>query len=197
ARVIDRGSRLSAVRLARYHNGCDIIGLSKFREDDLYANLDWLMERQELIEDRLYESMYRRGKPEIFFYDVTSVYLEGEVNELSAFGYNRDGKRGKKQIVIGLLCNEEGIPLSIEVFKGNSQDPKTFSKQIKKVAERFGAKGVTFVGDRGMIRSKQIEELRGEGFHYITAITKAQIKELLKREVVSCFIQMRQKASLK
>jgi len=105
-------------------------------------------------------------------------------NELSAFGYNRDGKQGKRQIVIGLLCNEEGIPLSIEVFSGNTQDPKTFGLQIKKVAERFGTDSVTFVGDRGMIKGKQIEDLNKEGFHYITAITKAQIKTLLREGTI-------------
>jgi len=77
-------------------------------------------------------------QPGLFLYDVTSSYLEGTQNELAAFGYNRDGKKGKRQIVIGLLCNEDGKPLSIEVFTGNTQDPKTLASRIDKVAKRFG-----------------------------------------------------------
>ena len=100
-------------------------------------------------------------------------------NELSAFGYNRDGKRGKRQIVIGLLCDSSGRPLTIEVFPGNTQDPQTLASQIKKTARRFGGREVTFVGDRGMIKSRQVQDLRGAGFHYITAITKPQIESLL------------------
>ena len=183
ARVIDQGSRLSAVRLAGCHSACDILGLKKFDEDDLYKNLDWLTENQELIENRLFNNIYLKDKPSLFLYDVTSSYFEGMYNELSAFGYNRDGKKGKKQIVIGLLCNETGIPLSVEVFVGNTQDPKTFTSQIRKSTERFGSVDVTFVGDRGMIKGRQIEELEEEGFHYITAITKPQIEKLLKEKV--------------
>ena len=186
ARVIDQGSRLSAVRLAGGHAACDVLGIGKFDEDDLYDNLDWLCENQALIEDRLFRNIYRTDKPGLFLYDITSSYFEGTHNELSAFGYNRDGKKGKKQIVIGLLCNEAGVPLSVEVFTGNTQDPRTFAPQIKKVAERFGSEEVTFVGDRGMIKSQQIEQLASEpyGFHYITAITKPQIEKLLKENVI-------------
>jgi len=186
ARVIDQGSRLSAVRLAGCHAACDVVGLGKFDEDDLYVNLDWLCENQATIEDRLFRNLYLTDKPGLFLYDVTSSYFEGTHNELSAFGYNRDGKKGKQQIVIGLLCNETGVPLSVEVFTGNTQDPKTFAPQIKKVAERFGSQGVTFVGDRGMIKSQQIEQLGSAqyGFHYITAITKPQIEKLLKEKVI-------------
>ena len=182
ARVIAQGSRLSAVRLAGSHAACDVLGLGGFNEDDLYENLDWLCERQEAIEKRLSES--RAGKGGLFLYDVTSSYLEGTQNELAAFGYNRDGKRGKKQIVIGLLCDAEGEPLSVEVFQGNTQDTRTVASQVRKVAARFGGGAVTFVGDRGMIKSAQIEDLGREGFHYITAITKAQIETLLQRGTI-------------
>jgi len=185
ARVIDQGSRLSAVRLASSHACCDILNMESFNEDDLYSNLDWLNENQAKIEDRLYKKLYcGKEEPRLFLYDVTSSYLEGKSNQLSAFGYNRDRKKGKKQIVIGLLCNEEGVPLTIEVFKGNTQDPKTISNQIKKVVQRFGGKEVIFVGDRGMIKNKQIEEIKAEGFHYITAITKPQIEKLLSEKVL-------------
>jgi transposase len=181
ARVIDQGSRLSAVRLARHHCAQELLGLARFDEDDLYANLDWLCEHQQGIEQRLFDQQPREGNAGLFLYDVTSSYLEGEHNELAAFGYNRDGKRGKRQIVIGLLCDEQGRPLCIEVFEGNTQDPKTFVPQVKKVAARFGAQDVTFVGDRGMIKSAQIAALGEHGAHYITAITKAQIERLLKQ----------------
>jgi transposase len=107
--------------------------------------------------------------------------LEGTQNALAAFGYNRDGKQGKRQIVIGLLCDEDGHPVSIEVFPGNTQDPQTFAGQINKVKARFGVHEITFVGDRGMIKGQQVEDLAQHGFHYITAITKPQIEKLLRQ----------------
>lgn len=122
-----QGSRLSAVRLAGTHAACDVLGLQAFDEDDLYTNLDWLHEHQAEIENRLFRRRHPDGKAKLFLYDVTSSYLEGVKNELGAFGYCCDGKRGKLQIVIGLLCDEEGWPLSIEVFPGNTTDTKTFA----------------------------------------------------------------------
>ena len=184
ARVIDQGSRLSAVRLAATHAACDVLGLKRFDEEDLYGNLDWLSVHQAKIEDRLFRFQSKETASGLFLYDVTSSYLEGKHNELGAFGYNRDGKRGKRQLVIGLLCNGGGRPLSIEVFAGNTQDPKTFTPQIKKVAKRFGGREITFVGDRGMIKTPQIEALGEQQFHYITAITKPQIEALLKSDVL-------------
>ena len=184
ARVLDQGSRLSAVRLAGSHAACDVLGLEAFNEDDLYANLDWLAEHQGAIEDRLFRALGGGGVPGLYLYDVTSSYLEGACNELSAFGYNRDGKKGKRQVVIGLLCDGRGRPLSIEVFAGNTQDAATLASQIGKVAQRFGGGQVTFVGDRGMIKGKQVEDLAGHGFGYITAITKPQIESLLAAGVL-------------
>ncbi len=184
ARVIDQGSRLSAVRLAGQHAACDILGLDGFDEDALYANLDWLCAHQGAIEDRLFRTLTPGDPSDLFLYDVTSSYFEGTQNELSAFGYNRDGKRGKKQIVIGLLCNGAGVPLSIEVFPGNTQDPKTVAAQVHKVAARFGGGDVTFVGDRGMLKSDQVEDVLDHGFHYITAITKPQIQALIGQGVI-------------
>lgn len=184
ARVLDQGSRLSAVRRAGRHAACDILGLDRFHEDDLYANLDWLAEHQDRIEDRLFQRLHPTQTPGLYLYDVTSSYLEGTQNELGAFGYNRDGKKGKRQIVIGLLCDELGVPLSIEVFAGNTSDVKTMARQIRKAADRFGGGAVTFVGDRGMIKSPQIADLNEEGFHYITAVTKSQIDQLLSQGVL-------------
>ncbi len=185
ARVIDQGSRLSAVRLAQTHAACDVLGIRRgFDENDLYENLTWLCHEQEQIERRLFAARHGDGKPKLFLYDVTSSYLEGLQNELAAYGYNRDKKKGKLQIVIGLLCDESGEPVSTEVFEGNTTDPKTFGAQVKKVAQRFGCERVTFVGDRGMIKSGQIDTLSEAGFHYITAITKAQITKLIKDGVL-------------
>ena len=115
---------------------------------------------------------------------MTSSYFEGTENELAYYGYNRDGKKGKKQIVVGLMTDVEGWPIAVEVFTVNTRDMLTVSAQIKKAAERFGAKEVTFVGDRGMIKSAQIEELEGKGFHYITAITKPQISAMMTKEQI-------------
>jgi len=180
ARLLEPGSRLAAVRLAQLHAACDVLGIRRgFDENDLYANLGWLSQQQQGIEDRLFAARRQRRKPELFLYDVTSSYLEGEKNAYGAYGYNRDGKKGKKQIVIGLLCDDEGEPLSAEVFRGNTQDPQTFGAQVKKASERFGCERVTFVGDRGMIKSGQVEQLAQAGFHYITAITKPRIEALL------------------
>jgi transposase len=162
------------------------VGLQDFNEDDLYVNLDWLHEHQAEIENRLFRHRHPDGKANLFLYDVTSSYLEGVKNELGAFGYSRDKKTGKLQIVIGMLCDEQGWPLSIEVFPGNTTDTKTFGSQVRKVAQRFGGGSVTFVGDRGMIKGPQIDLLseQEDDFHYITAITKPQIEKLLKRKVL-------------
>ncbi|NOG82233.1 MAG: IS1634 family transposase [Candidatus Scalindua sp. AMX11] len=184
ARVIDQGSRLSAVRLAQSHAACDVLTLLRgFDENNLYENLEWLSKNQDEIEKALFVS--RRGKalPQLFLYDVTSSYLEGEKNFFGDYGYGRDGKKGKKQIVIGLLCDEYGDAVSTEVFHGNTQDPKTFLSQVEKAGELFGCKSVTFVGDRGMIKKAQVDNLP-EHFHYITAITKPQIRSLIKTGVI-------------
>ena len=181
SRVLCEGSRLSSVRLAKHHAVLEVLGFKRgFDENDLYENLGWVSDRQRDIETKLLEYRGKKGKIKLFLYDVTSSYLEGDKNYFAEYGYNRDGKKGKKQIVIGMLCDDEGIPVSVEVFKGNTSDMKTFEGQVKKVAERFGCKEVTFVGDRGMIKKAQIENLP-EGFHYITALTKSQIKSLIVR----------------
>jgi len=184
ARVINQGSRLSAVRLAQVHAAGDVLDLRRgFDENDLYDNLTWLADNQPRIEKALFSVRCKKTKPEIFLYDVTSSYLEGTKNFFGEYGYNRDGKKGKQQIVIGLLCDECGEPVSTEVFAGNTQDPQTFASQVRKAAQLFGCERVTFVGDRGMIKIPQIENLP-EGFHYITAITKPQIYSLIDQNVI-------------
>jgi len=183
ARVIDQGSRLSAVRLARERE-TDFLNLGTFTERDLYNNLDWIAEHQHKIENALYKRRQGNKPCKLFLYDVTSSYFEGVENELANFGYNRDKKRGKMQIVVGLLCDEDGLPIAVEVFEGNTNDTKTFHSQIRKVADRFQVKEVVFVGDRGMIKSVQQKELTEEGFGFITALTKPQIKTLLAQGAV-------------
>src|SRR5215475_11134343 len=184
ARVIDQGLRLSAVRLAMAHAPCDVLGVGPFDEDALYENLDWLARVQASIEDRLFAQRNKTKPVNLFLYDVTRSYLEGTHPELAAFGYNRDGKKGKPQIVIGLLCDEDGQPVSIEVFPGNTSDPHTFAAQLAKVKTRCGVTEITFVGDRSMSKGQQVEDLAMHGFHSITAITKPQIDKLLRPGVL-------------
>lgn len=185
ARVLDQGSRLSSVRLAKRYSAAGLLGFKKgFCEDDLYQNLVWLSENQLKIEKRLFTARRGDTKPELFLYDVTSSYLEGDHNELADWGYNRDRKRGKKQIVIGLLCDADGDPVATEVFQGNTSDLDTFRSQIEKTARNFGCERVTMVGDRGMIKSAQISDLTTAGFNYITAITKPQIRSMLKKGII-------------
>jgi len=184
SRAINQSSRLGAVRLAEEHACCEVLGLKDFNEDSLYRNLDWLCMHQSSIEGRLFRHRKSDTGTELFLYDVTSSYLEGDKNELSDWGYNRDKKNGKKQIVIGLLCDDGGVPVSVEVFPGNTGDVSTFSSQVQKLAERFGCSKVTMVGDRGMIKSAQVEAVKDAGFHYITAISKVEIESLIKRGVI-------------
>lgn len=184
ARLIEPGSKLGNVRLAQRHAAVEVLGLDAFNEDDLYGTLDWIGTQQPKIEKRLFENRYSGRKLKLFLYDVTSSYLEGMKNELADWGYNRDRKKGKMQIVIGLLTDEEGWPISTEVFRGNTQDPKTVQNQVKKLADRFGCEHITMVGDRGMIKTAQIKDLSGEEFYYITAITKPQMETLLKQGAI-------------
>ncbi|MDR1383409.1 MAG: hypothetical protein LBJ67_06135 [Planctomycetaceae bacterium] len=152
ARTIDQGSRLSATRLARNHE-IDFLEVGTFDEDSLYKNLDWLAQHQTEIETKLYNQRYDQSPCSLFLYDVTSSNFEGVHNELAAFGYNRDKKKGKMQIVVGLFCSQDGTPVAVEVFEGNTNDTKTMHNQIKKPSEQFHAKNVVFVGDRGIIKS--------------------------------------------
>ncbi len=179
ARLISPGSKLATVRLAKTHAACDVLGLDSFNEDDLYKALDWLGEKQPKIEKKLFKRRYKNRTPTLYLYDVTSSYLEGKKNDFAAYGYNRDKKKGKMQIVIGLLTDDDGWPVSVTVYEGNTRDPNTFHDQIIKLSEDFGVKRVVMVGDRGMIKTAQIEQIMDAEYNYITAITKPQIKTLL------------------
>lgn len=183
ARVLEQGSRLSAVRLGETYALASVLTPKRgFNEEALYKNLAWLAQNQTKIEDKLF--VKNNCNSTLFLYDVTSSYLEGTENELADWGYNRDGKKGKKQIVVGLLADSEGNPIATEVFKGNTNDVATFHSQVEKAKHRFNCEQITFVGDRGMIKSGQIEDLKNHGFHYITALTKKQIETLVRKNVI-------------
>lgn len=183
ARIVDQGSRLSAVRFAKSHAVCEVLGIEKLNEDMLYENLAWLDAHQETIEQKLFHYRYKNKVPTLFLYDVTSSYLEGNCNALADWGYNRDHKKGKKQIVVGLLTGSDGLPVAIRVFRGNTADTQTVSTQIKLLTQRFGVHDVVLVGDRGMLKGPQVKELPDD-FRYITAITKPQIQTLLGEGVL-------------
>jgi transposase len=186
ARIAHGGSRLSAVRWSAQHAVSDILGLEAFDENDLYAALDWLEAEQTRIEQQLYKRYVERigAPPAIVLYDVTSSYFEGECNELADYGYNRDGKQGKQQIVIGLLTGADGEPLAVRVFEGNTADPSTVSTQIDLLKQQFGVEEVVFIGDRGMLKAKGKAALGAQGWRYISALTRPQVRALLNTGVL-------------
>ena len=185
-RVLRPGTSLLAmVRLTATCAAAALLGWRRaFTEDDLYANGAWLEGRQPVIERRLWEQRPDRPKNQLFLYDVTSSYLEGLYNALAAWGYCRDRKKGKKQVVVGLLTDAQGEPVSTQVYRGNTRDLQTFGDQVAKLRQQWGCEGVTLVGDRGMIRGDQKEAARKAGFHFISALTKPQIEKLLKDKVL-------------
>ena len=183
SRVISQGSRLSSIRLAESHTMTDVLGIDfSFNEDHLYHNLAFLSREQKKFEQHLFQKT--NNSSDLFLYDVTSSYFEGEQNELAAYGYNRDQKKGKKQVVMGLLCTKDGVPVGVDVFSGNTADIQTFAKQTEKVKEDFGCQRVTFVTDRGIIKGSQMEALEKDRCYYITAITKPQIEKLLRENIL-------------
>ena len=182
ARVLDPASKLATARGLgqEAHLGalCQELDLGDVRADQLYDALDWLYLQQGAIESRLARRHLDQGS--LVLYDVTSSYFEGHACPLAAFGHSRDGKKGKLQVVFGLLCNREGCPIAVEVFEGNTGDPKTLKPQIDKVRERFGLERVVFVGDRGMLTSARIrEDLAGvDGVDWISALRTSDIRKL-------------------
>jgi transposase len=156
----------------------EVLGLGLVDEDELYTALDWLLERQPQIEAALARRHLKNGT--LVLYDVSSSYLEGRCCPLGQFGYNRDGKRGKLQIVYGLLCAPDGCPVAIEVFEGSTGDPTTLAAQIDKLKRRFDLSHVVLVGDRGMITQARIEEdIKPAGLDWITALRAPQIRALV------------------
>jgi len=187
-RVLSQGSRNYLANEWQLSQATDtVFNLDEFTKYDLYDNLDWLCNNQDKIEKKIFT--FRNKKQaikEVFLYDVTSSYFEGSKNELAQYGYNRDKKKGKTQIVIGLLTDDKGYPISVEVFKGSTGDTKTVSNQLRKLKENFGVERVVFVGDKGMVKSSQIAELTSEQYkwNYLTTITKQQIKTLISKDIL-------------
>ena len=155
-----------------------------YNEDDVYRSLDWLSKNQLKIEKTLWDKKVDKDNTKLFLYDITSSYVEGKQIALTEYGYNRDGKKGKKQIVIGLLTDINGEPVSIEVFEGATRDFKTVKKQLEKIEKNFKIKDIVFIGDRGMIKEEQIKNITEESWGYITAITKPQIEKLIKNNIL-------------
>jgi hypothetical protein len=183
ARLIAPASKLATARmldpLTAASSLGEVLGLGPVDEDELYAALDWLGERQEAIEKALARKHLHDGT--LVLYDVSSSYLEGRCCELAQLGYNRDGKKGKLQIVYGLLCARDGCPVAIEVFEGSTGDPRTLAVQIDKVKKRFALDRVVLVGDRGMITQARIDaEIAPAGLDWITALRAPAIRALVE-----------------
>ena len=188
ARILEPASKPATARAldpATCHSSLGRqLQLDSVSENDLYAALDWLGPRQAAIETALAKRHLSEGT--LVLYDVTSTYFEGRTCPLAQYGYSRDERRGNPQIVIGLVSNQDGCPLAVEVFEGNTADPKTMAAQLDKLRRRFGLQQVVLVGDRGMLTHKRIEdELRPlEGVEWITALRAPQIRTLAADEVL-------------
>ena len=187
ARVLEPGSKLATARnLAEATAGdslAETLALGALDEDDLYAAMDWLLHRQERIEQTLARRHLADGA--LVLYDLTSVYLEGRCCPLAKRGHSRDGKRGKLQIEFGLLCDAEGRPVAVEVFPGNAADPATVGVQIDKLRARFGLKKVVLVGDRGMLTEARIREaVKPAGLDWIGALRGPAIRKLVESGAV-------------
>ena len=188
ARIINPKSKLATARGFNSETCSQSLGqlldLEKADEDELYNALDWLLEKQDKIEKHLALKHLESGT--LVLYDVTSTYLEGNGCELGKYGDNRDKKKGKTQIVFGLLCSAKGCPIAVEVFEGNTSDGATLSGQIEKVRKGWGIENVVWVSDRGILTNSKINELVKpiEGLDYITGLTKPQIRKLAEVEVI-------------
>jgi Transposase DDE domain len=183
AQVIAPSSKLATARGLRTQTATsslgDVLGVASCDEDDLYAAMDWALERKEVIENALAARHLVNGT--LVLYDVSSAAFEGRTCPLGAIGHARDGVKGRLQIVYGLLCSPAGIPIAIEVFEGNTADPKTLAAQITKLKTRFGLTRVCLVGDRGMLTSARIrDEIRPAQLDWISALRAPQIKALVE-----------------
>jgi hypothetical protein len=181
AQVIAPDSKLATARGLRTETATSslgaVLGVSGCDEDDLYAAMDWALERKEAVRHLVNGTLV--------LYDVSSAAFEGRTCPLGAIGYARDGVKGRRQIVYGLLCTTAGVPVAIEVFDGNTADPKTLAAQIRKLTTRFGLSRVCLVGDRGMLTSTRItEELAPAGLDWLSALRADQIKALVAAEAL-------------
>jgi Transposase DDE domain len=187
AAVIDGSSKLATARGLRPETATsslgEVLGLQACDEDDLYAAMDWLLARQEAIEDALAARHLRDGT--LVLYDVSSAAFQGRTCPLGAIGHARDGVRGRLQIVYGVLTTTEGIPVAVEVFKGSTGDPTTVAAQIQKLKQRFGLTHVAIVGDRGMLTKARIrDDLRPAELDWITALRGPAIRALLAQGAI-------------
>lgn len=182
ARILTPASKLATARGLHEQTAWSslgaLLGLDLVDEDHLYEAMDWLLSRQARIEDKLAERHLQQGT--VVLYDVTSTYFEGRHCPLARLGHSRDERPGNLQIVFGLLTNHEGCPVAVEVFEGNTGDPKTVAAQIGKLRQRFHLEEVVIVGDRGMLTSARIREdlETEEGVRWITALRAPQIQQL-------------------
>ena len=181
ARVLDPAAKLATARMldpaTASHSLGEALGLGRVSANELYAALDWLQSEQEFIEASLARRHLKDGA--LLLYDLTSTYLEGRCCELAQYGYSRDHRRDRPQLVIGLLCAADGCPVAVEVFEGNTADPNTLSTQIDKIRRRFKLSRVVMVGDRGVLTSARIEQtLRPAGVDWISALRAPAIKQL-------------------
>lgn len=188
-KIITRGSKLGIHNWLKRNRDISLklgLDIENTKLDDFYSALGASAFNQPQIERKWF--IYNKKKhKEVYLYDITSTYLEGTQNDLGAFGFNRDGKKGKMQIVIALLTNSEGFPLKIEVFEGDTQDHQTVLAQIDNIKKEFDAQEIIFVGDRGMkirYNLETMDEAGKEGIHYITGLTHAEIRELLKNDII-------------
>jgi hypothetical protein len=178
SRVIAPASKLATARSLSQSTLASELGVGGADEDELYAALDWLLERQERIERGLARRHLEQGT--LVLYDVSSSYFEGRSCPLAQLGYSRDQKRGTPQIVYGLLCDRRGCPVAVEVFEGSLHDDKTLPAQLEKLRKRFKLESVIVVSDRGMVTKANLERLReAEGASWITALKAPQIKKLV------------------
>jgi transposase len=182
SRILDPVSKLATARALSPDTAAsslgEALGLGAVDDDELYAALDWLLERQPAIETILAKRHLKNGT--LVLYDVSSSYTKGRCCPLAKRGYSRDGKKGTLQIVYGLLCAPDGCPVAIEVFDGNTGDPTTLAPQIEKLKQRFGLDHVVLVGDRGMITEARItEDIKSAGLDWISSLRAPAVKELL------------------
>ena len=168
--------------LARSLQGTTLLaelGIEDATEDDFYAAMDWLADRQRAIEKRLVKRWLGTGSR--VFYDLTSVWMEGKHCPLAEYGYSRDGKRGKKQVNFGLVCDDRGRPVSLSVHAGNITDPETIMPEIERLHHRYGLETMTVVGDRGMIVKATTRALQEQGLDWITALKGTSIRALVRK----------------
>jgi transposase len=178
ARIVEPHSKLATTRWWHDTTLPKTLGVADADENDLYAAMDWLLERQNRIERKLAARHW--DEDSVVLYDLSSSYFEGPTCPLAARGHNHDGKKGKLQVNYGVLTNAEGVPLSVSVFRGNTADPKTLLPQVDKVRERFGIERFVRVGDRGMITQRQVDALQAiEGIDWIAALRPNAIHRLV------------------